>query len=312
MSLAYGEVLRDLGRRYPQVLVLDAGLATSMHTNLFCSQFPERYLNLGIAEQNAVGVASGLARRGFIPVLHSFSNFLARRAHDQVFVAAVWPSCNVKFVAGTCGVFDGHNGPSHLAFDDLAVMCALPGVTVVEPGDLTQMRELLSMIVDKPGPAYLRLRRFGLPGDLLGDASLEQGTVVVSKDPVAICTLVACGSLLAEGIQATRMLADRGIHVDLIHISILNPLNAEPVLESARRTGQVVTIENHSPVGGFGDAIARALGSLGVQLYRLSIPCEIIPAGDPEWLLSYCGLDAASVTQSVSAIVQRRSPHVSV
>src|SRR5258708_6800780 len=137
----YGEFLRDAGSAHPDIVVLDAGLATSMQTSLFEESFPERYLNLGIAEQNAVGVAAGLARRGLVPLLHTFSNFMARRAHDQVALSVAWPACNVKLIGGSCGVFDGRNGPSHMAVDDLAVMASLPGMTVVEPGDQRQTSE---------------------------------------------------------------------------------------------------------------------------------------------------------------------------
>jgi transketolase len=299
----YEEILRDSGRENTRVVVLDAGLATSMKTSLFAEAFPERYLNLGIAEQNAVGVASGLARRGLIPLLHTFSNFIARRAHDQVALSVAWPSCNVKLIGGSCGLFDGRNGPSHMAIDDLAVMAALPGMMVVEPCDLRQTRFLLEKIVAHEGPAYLRLRRYGVPPSLLPETQLTNGTAIVEQSDLAVYTLVACGSMLGEALVASRMLADEGIRIDLLHVSILKPLDAEPIIFSARKTGMVATLENHVASGGFGDCIARHLGPLGVSHIRLSLPDEFIPAGDPAWQLSYCGLDAASLAERISHLL---------
>jgi transketolase len=299
----YESILRELGREDPSVVVLDAGLATSMKTWLFAEAFPGRYFNLGIAEQNAVSLASGLARRGLVPLLHTFSNFIARRAHDQVALSVAWPGCNVKLVGGSCGLFDGRNGPSHMATDDLSVMAGLPGVMIAEPGDLRQTRELLSRVVRHEGPAYLRLRRYGAEPDLLPEADYATGTVVVSRDGAALCTLVACGTMLGEARLAADILRDKGVPLDLVHVSVLRPLDAEPVVESARATGRIVTVENHVLSGGFGDAVARAVGHIGFPHLRLGLPEEFIPAGDPAWQLAFCGLDAVSLAERVSQFV---------
>jgi transketolase len=302
----YASFLREVGQMHSQVIVIDAGLATSMQTDLFRDAFPKRYFNLGIAEQNAVGVASGLARKGFVPLIHSFSNFLTRRAHDQIAVSVAWSGCNVKLIGGSCGLFDARNGPSHAAVDDLATMAALPGVMVVEPADLAQTRALLFNIISYQGPAYLRLRRSGMPRDLLGHTSSHGHTVVVKSLSCAVCTLVAGGSMLAEAIQASRMLADRRIAVDLIHAPMLRPFDAEAIIASAGRTKLVVTLENHVASGGFGDAVARAVGPLGIRNERLALPDEFLPAGDPQWQLVHCRLDAASVTTRIVQMLNGR------
>ncbi len=303
---SYGLFLCQLGDADPRVVVIDAGLATSMQTAVFREAWPRRYFNLGIAEQNAVGVASGLARRGFVPLVHSFSNFLARRAHDQIAVSVAWPGCQVKFIAGSCGVFDGRNGPSHMAVDDLAAMSALPGMMVAEPGDLEQTRDLLHAIVKYPGPAYLRVRRHNAPRSLLPGTTGAMGTVVVQQRAEARVTLVVGGSLLSEGLQAVRMLGDRGLSVELVHVTILRPLDGEPIVASARRTGVVVTLENHVMTGGFGDGVARVVGDLGVRIVRLALPDVFVPAGDPAWQLAYCGLDAHSVVQRIQRVAEGR------
>jgi transketolase len=292
---AYDILLRDIGLAHPDVVVIDAGLATSMRTSLFQQTFPERYFNLGIAEQNAIGVASGLARRGLIPIVHTFSNFLARRSHDQIALSVVWANCNVKLVGGSCGVYDGRNGPSHMATDDLVTMASLPGLMVLEPADQRQTRDLLAKAVGHAGPVYLRLRRSGAPNDLLSGSTTETGALLVRQDIAACCTLVACGSMLREVLLAHTILDDRGIHADLLHVSTLRPFDSTALLSSAIRTGHVISIENHILTGGFGDAIAQALGPLGIRHFRFALPAAFLPAGGAAWLLRYCRLDADSI-----------------
>lgn len=301
--MTYGDSLHRVGLAHPDVVVLDAGLGSSMQTAKFAAAFPSRYFNLGIAEQNAVSVASGIARRGLVPLMHTFSNFLARRAHDQVAVSVAWPGCNVKMVGGSCGVFDGRNGPSHLAIDDLAVMTALPDVFVAEPGDERQADELLELAVDRDGPAYIRVRRHGAPADLLPGVPFAP-TAVVYEQAEATCTLVASGSMLGEAMVATLMLADEGVPVDLLHVAVLHPLDAGPIIKSASRTGRVAVAENHVATGGFGDAVAQALGALPVFHARLALPRGPLPAGDPQWLLAHCGLDARSLAARVATFAK--------
>ncbi len=297
-ELTYDVLLREAGAVRQQLLVLDAGLATSMQTHRFRTAFPDRYFNLGIAEQNAVGVASGLARRGFVPALHTFANFITRRAHDQVALSVAWPQCNVKLVAGSCGIYDGRNGPSHMATDDLAAMSALPGMLVIEPGDAEQTRALLSFALDHEGPAYFRLRRNDAPR-LIESARAADGTLLLRSADKPRCALVACGTMLEETIGAHRILAASGVCADLLHVAVLQPLEAQPIIDSAARSGCVVTVENHVIVGGFGDAISRVIGPVGYRHLRLGLPAEFIPAGRPAWQLTYCDLDAAGIAAAV-------------
>lgn len=305
----YEEILLEIAGGLSSAVVLDAGLATSMKTQLFREAFPDRYFNLGIAEQHAVSLASGLARRGFVPLLHTFSNFLARRAHDQIALSVCWPGCNVKLIAGSCGVFDGRNGPSHMATDDLAAMMALPGMLVVEPGDQRQTRGLLRRIIAARGPAYVRLRRHDVPRDLLPDHPDDGGTHVVQRRDGARVTLVIAGSLLGEGLLATKMLNDRRVLVDALHVAVLKPFDDEPVVRSAARTRLVVTLENHVASGGISDAVNRVIGPMGVRQLRRALPDRFIPAGDPAWQLAHCGLDAASIADFVELAV-RETTHV--
>jgi transketolase len=302
-ELAYDVLLRQAGAAHPRLVVLDAGLATSMRTHRFKAAYPKRYFNLGIAEQNAVSVASGLARRGFVPALHTFSNFITRRAHDQVALSVAWPRCNVKLIAGSCGVYDGRNGPSHMAVDDLATMSALPGMLVVEPGDAEQTRALLSFMLDHQGPAYFRLRRNDVPR-LIEKSLAGRGTLLLRSVDKPRCTLVSCGTMLEETIGAHRILAALGVPADLVHVAVLQPLDAAPIIGSAHRSQCVVTVENHVTVGGFGDAVSRWIGPIGCRHLRVGLPLEFLPAGRPAWQLAYCGLDAHGTAATVRAFVE--------
>jgi len=295
----HSALLCELGEIHSDLVVVDVGVSTAMNTDSFHKAFPERYFNLGIAEQNAVGFASGLARQGYIPLVHGFGNFLARRAHDQIAVSVAWPSCNVKFISGSCGLFDSRNGPSHTATDDLGSMAALPGMIVLEPGDNQQSAALLRKYVKYVGPVYFRTRRYGMPSDLVPGAATT--TVMINKADKAALTLVAGGSMLAEVIHAARILHDMGYDADLIHLPALSPLNPESIVISAQRTGLVVVVENHVAAGGFGDAVSRHLGPLGVRMLRFALPDAFIPAGDAKWQLHQCGLDAVNLANHIAA-----------
>ena len=299
----YARLLGEIGAAVPEVVAIDAGLGTSMQTALFAERFPERYFNVGIAEQHAVGLASGLARSGLIPLVHSFSNFLARRAHDQVAVSVVWPGCNVKLIGGSCGVHDGRNGPSHMAIDDLGTMAALPGMCVIEPGDARQTEAMLKAAIAHCGPVYFRLRRFGLAPDLVPERDPEAGTSWVRKPSSPSISLIACGTTLEWAMEGAAILADHEIAADLLHVAILRPLDTGPILESARRTGRVAIVENHGGSSGFGSIVSEALGPLGVRIARIALPHRFLPAGGPEWQSREAGLNAEDIAIGAAALV---------
>lgn len=299
---AYADALLEIGAQHPDVVVIDAGLGTSMQTEAFAAAFPERYLNLGIAEQNAVGVASGLARRGFVPLVHSFSNFLARRAHDQIAVSVAWPRCNVKLIGGSCGLYDARNGPSHLAVDDLAAMAALPGMTVMEPCDVRRARALLERAVTSEGPVYFRLRRHGAPSDLVAGGDPAAGTFAVDTPPRPVATVIAVGTMLQSAVGAARILADFQRPVDLFGVTTL-PLQAAELIASVARTRLAVIVENHVPSGGFGCAVAEALGPLCARIARFALPYEFLPAADAAWQLRRCELDPDGLAIRIAELV---------
>src|ERR1044072_3210422 len=302
-GMPYARALADLGERTPDLFVVDAGLASSMQTGPFRERFPERYINLGIAEANAVGYASGLARRGFKPAVHSFSNFLARRAHDQIAISVALPALPVTFVGGSCGVFDGRNGPSHFAGDDLATFTALPNLRIYEPADCIDLTLALAAAADGSGPAYLRLRRYGMP-EAIGARTERGATRRVHEGAFdAPATLVAIGNLLDEALTAVRILADAGLHLDLFHAARIKPLDVDPIMDSARRSGRAIVVENHVAAGGGAQMVIAALASAGIKATAIALPDAILPAGDARWLLSQSGRDATSLAERVMAEV---------
>jgi transketolase len=302
----YARILVEAGTAHPKLVVVDAGLATSMQTAAFRAAFPERYVNLGIAEANAVGFASGLARRGFHPVVHSFANFLARRAHDQIAVSVALPGLPVTLVGGSCSVFDGKNGPSHFAGDDLATFTTLPGFSVFEPADAVDLAAVLTAAADRP--AYLRLRRYGMPVSI-GAHPTARAPVRLVHDggPDAVATIVAIGAMLDETLTACRILDDDGFAVDLFHILRIKPLDADLILASAHRTRCVVAVENHVAVGGGASLVEARVAPLGIRFCSLSLPDEFQPAGDPNWLLARCGLDATSLAERIADFLTQES-----
>jgi transketolase len=304
----YAPLLTALGGRDERVVVVDAGLGSSMQTGQFRAAFPRRYINLGIAEANAVGFSSGLARRGLRPFVHSFSNFLARRAHDQIAISVVVPGLPVTFVAGSCGVFDGRNGPSHFAGDDLAGMCALPGMTLFEPADAADLATVLEWAHASVGPVYLRLRRNGMP-QAIGNPRQSRGAVrLIQLGPASpVVTVVAIGAILDEAVTSCRILVDHGIVPELFHVLRIKPLDGSTILASARNTGRIVVIENHVAHGGCAGDIAALAAGEGIRFDALTLPDNILPAGDPRWLLTHCGLDATSIAERISTLLISKS-----
>ena len=295
----YADALVRLGETEPRAVVVDAGLATSMQTTPFRQRFPDRYVNLGIAEANAVGYASGLARRGFRPIVHSFSNFLARRAHDQIAISVALAHVPVSLVGGACGVFDGRNGPSHFAGDDLATFLALPDFRVYEPADGEDLAIALTDAVVGEGPSYLRLRRYGMPRTIGGGVrGATRHVHIAGQSPQA--TVVAIGNMLDEALTAALILSDDGVGVDLFYVMRIKPLETLPILRSARASRRAIVIENHVLSGGGAQAVVSALAAHGIRTSALTLPDRFLPAGDPRWLLTQTGLDATSLAQSIA------------
>jgi transketolase len=297
----YRQALVDLGERNPDVLVLGADLTGSTETDGFRDRFPDRFINLGVAEQNAVGVAAGLAMEGFIPVFHSFGVFTTRRPYEQVCIQVAMEGTNVKLVGALPGL-SSRLGATHQAIDDLSLMRTLPGMTVVDPADATEMVQVLEAAVAHDGPFYFRMHRREVPVLLDPEAyRFELGRAVLMADGPDV-TLVTTGSMLATTLEAASRLGNASV----LHVPTLKPLDARAIIDRAERTRALVTVENHLVTGGLGSAVAEVLAEHHpAPLERVGLRDTFAAPGTPGYLLERYGMTVADVVSAARRAMER-------
>jgi transketolase len=293
---AYGRALVELASGRPEVVCVGADLTGPTETDLFRDAFPERFFNLGMAEANAVGAAAGLARAGDIPFVHTFGVFATRRAFDQVAMQLAYPRANVKLVGFMPGLTTP-GGVTHQAIEDVALMRALPNMTVVEPADAGQVRAAVAAVAAYHGPVYLRLKRGEVPALAAGqDAGFELGLAQVVRAGTD-AVVFASGLMVTLALEAARRLSSRGREIAVVNVHTLKPLDVRLVCELAARTGVVVTAENHSVIGGLGSAVAEALFEAGIacQGARVGIPDTFAEGASPAYLFRKYGLSPDAI-----------------
>ena len=305
---AYGHALVELGGRIPELVVLDADLSKSTKTGEFARAYPDRFFDMGIAEQNLMGTAAGLALAGKIPCASTFAVFAAGRAFDQIRNTIAYPGLNVKIVATHAGITVGEDGASHQAIADIALMRVLPGMIVIVPADATETRKAVEAAVAMRGPVYIRLGRTAVPVLFGASHRFQIGKAVVLKQG-ADAVVFATGIMVSEALQAAELLAGRGVHAAVVNVHTVKPLDLELVVEMARRTGAVVTAEEHSVIGGLGSAVAEALGEhCPVPLLRLGVNDRFGESGKPGELMEAFGLTAPHIVRAVEQVRLRLSP----
>lgn len=306
MRDAYGEALVELGKANGDVIVLDADVASSSKTILFKNAYPDRFFNIGIAEGNMVGIAAGLAAAGKIPFVNTFALFLTLRAGDPVRSLVAYNKLSVK-LAGTYGGFsDSYDGASHQSVEDVAIMRAIPNLTVIVPCDEFQTKAAVFAAAAHEGPVYLRLSRAEVPP--VYDANIKfaigKGTCLREGTDV---TIVANGYMVTKALEAAEALAQEGIKAEVIDMPTVKPVDAALILQSARKTGAVVTVEEHSIFGGLGSAVAEVLaGELPLPLEIVGIRDVFGESGAYEAILSKHGIDKAGVTAAAKKAIARK------
>lgn len=300
---AYGQVLVEIGRERPEVVVLDADLSGSTKTALFAREFPDRFFNAGIAEANLIGMAAGLAAAGKTPFASTFAVFATGRVYDQIRVSAAYPNLGVKIAATHAGLTVGEDGATHQALEDIALMRVLPNLTVLVPADGPETRAVVRSALDHPGPVYIRLGRPAVPTLYQGEVPFSIGRWDVLKEGRDV-TLVGCGIMVDLCLQAAVALAPEGILAGVVNASSVKPLDERTLVELARRTGALVTAEEHSILGGLGGAVAEFLaGRYPVPVVRVGVQDRFGRSGRPEDLLEAYGLTPAAIVDAARRAV---------
>ncbi len=297
---SYGNALKELGAEYPNLVVLDADLAAATKTGVFKKAFPERHIDCGIAECNMVGIAAGLATVGKIPFVSSFAMFAAGRAFEQVRNSVGYPQLNVKIGATHAGITVGEDGASHQCNEDIALMRTIPGMVVMCPSDDIEAKAAVRAAIEHEGPVYIRFGRAAVP--VINDKpdykfEIGKGTVVrEGKD----LTIVATGICVDSALGAAEKLSADGIEAEVINICTIKPLDEAIIIESAKKTGKVVTVEEHSVIGGLGSAVCDCLSAnCPTPVKKLGMQDVFGESGSAAALVAKYGLDAEGVYKSV-------------
>lgn len=301
---SFGETVTALAAEYPEIVVLDADLAAATKTGIFKKAYPERFFDCGIAECNMVGVAAGLATCGKIPFAASFAMFSAGRAFEQVRNSVGYPKLNVKIVGSHAGISVGEDGATHQCCEDIALMRTIPGMTVIVPADDIEARACVRAAYEFEGPVYMRFGRLATP--VINDREdyefkIGRGVVVREGSDV---TIIACGLMVAEALEAAEALAADGIDAEVINMHTIKPLDERLVVASAKKTGRVVTAEEHSIIGGLGEAVASVLAEQHpVPMRRVGVRDVYGESGPAVDLLHKYGLDADGIEAAVRSVL---------
>ncbi len=300
---AYGKALAELGGRNPDVVVLDADLSRSTKTGDFYDVYPDRFFNIGIAEANMMGIAAGFATAGKIPFASTFAIFGTMRAADQVRNSICYPNLNVKIALTHAGITLGEDGASHQTVEDIAVMRALPNMTVIVPADGEETMQAVNAAAEYVGPVYLRLGRPKVPAVFDSSYKFEigKGVVVHEGDDVAV---IACGVMLSPAIEAARELAGEGISVRVINMPTIKPIDRDLIIAAARETKGIVTAEEHSIIGGLGAAVAEVVSETApTRVLRVGVMDTFGESGKPDQLLVKYGLTKEHIVRKIKEIV---------
>ncbi len=304
---SYGQALADLGERY-DFLVLDADLAAATKTGMFKKKFPERFFNCGIAEGNMMSVAAGIAATGMPVFASSFAMFAAGRAYEQVRNSIGYPHLNVKIGATHAGITVGEDGATHQCNEDIALMRTIPGMTIINPADADEAYEAVRCAIETDGPMYLRFGRFAVPYITrdIPNYKFELGKGIVIREGFDV-TIAATGYMVHLALEAADMLAEEGISAEVINIHTIKPLDEELLISSAKKTGAVVTAEEHNIIGGFGAAVCEALsGAYPVPVLRVGVEDKYGRSGKVPALLEMYGLTSANIVEKAKAAIKMK------
>lgn len=302
----FGVGVVEAGRENQNIVVLDADVCSSTRANMFLKEFPERFIEIGIAEGNMIGVAAGLATCGKIPFASTFAVFASSRVADQLRNSVGYPKMNVKVVATHAGITVGPDGATHQSVEDIAILRAIPNFTVIVPADYYEATAAVKAAAAYDGPVYLRMTRGPVPFVFDENYKFEWGKAVPLVDGKDV-TIFATGVMVAEALAAAKLLEGEGISAHVVNVHTIKPLDVEGVVKAAKKTGAVVTAEEHSIIGGLGGAIAEVLGEhCPVPMQRVGIQDTFGESGEPDELMVKYGLTAQDVAKAAKCVLKRK------
>lgn len=301
---AFGEALVELGRINEDVVVLDADVGTSTQSAIFRDAFPDRFYQVGVAEQNMVGIAAGLATMGFIPFVSTFAVFAARRASDQVAISVAYPNLSVKINGSYGGVPTGKAGATHQAFEDVAIMRAIPNMRVFVPADAVETRQVVFAAAEMDGPVYIRTVRCEVPVIFDESYRFVPGKAVTLREGGDVA-IISTGMMTPKALQAADLLGKSGICVRLVHMPSIKPIDEDAIAAAAKDIGRIVTVENHSIIGGLGGAVAEVTGERQpARLKRIGFRDHFGESGDDEKVLSKFGVNTEHIVAAAREMVR--------
>ena len=302
---AFGETLVELGKKHPELVVLDADLAAATKTAVFKKSFPDRHFDCGIAEANMMGVAAGLSLVGKIPVASSFAMFATGRAYEQIRNSIGYPHLNVKIGASHAGITVGEDGASHQCNEDIALMRTIPGMVVISPADDVEAKAAVKAAYEHVGPVYLRFGRLAVPViNDNADYKFENGKAITLREGTDV-TIIATGLEVSESLAAAEKLAADGISAEVINMHTIKPLDEAAVVAAAAKTGKIVTVEEHSVIGGLGSAVCDVVAEKApAKVMKIGVNDTFGESGPAVELIKKYGLDADSIYAKVKEFVK--------
>lgn len=306
MKDAYAEALIAVGEQDSRVVAVEADVSASFGTISFAKKFPDRSINCGIMEANGVGVSAGLSVTGYVPFFHTFAAFASRRVYDQVFISCAYAGLNVKIIGADSGITAAHNGGTHMPFEDAGIMRNIPKITVLEPTDSTMLKNIMPQIAALYGVVYMRLSRKNSIKVYEEGQTFTIGKGVLLQDGSDV-TLIAYGVIVDEALKAAELLQQEGIHARVIDMFTIKPIDKELIIESALKTGAIVTAENHSVLNGLGSAVSEVLtANIPVPLERIGVQDEFGEVGTIDTLMKRFGMTAADIAAAARKAIARK------
>ena len=296
---SYGEALAKIGKENKNIVVLDADLSGSTKTSIFAKEFPDRFINVGIAEQNLMGISAGLAAYGKIPFASTFAVFAAGRAYDQIRSSICYPNLNVKICATHAGITAGEDGATHQMLEDISLMRTMPNMQVFSPSDDIQTKWLIEEISKIQGPVYVRLARMATPVIYDENQKFEIGKMVQLGEGTD-ASIFATGIMVSEALKAQEKLAQEGIYVRVIDVHTIKPIDREMIIKCAKETDKLITVEDHSIIGGLGSSICEVLAEeYPKKVTRIGMKDRFGKSGKADQLLKYFKMDSGAIIEAV-------------